>query len=278
VYLNEEKVMPELHLTGGGEQTGDMWYLDNGASNHMTGDPTKFRKLDGGITGRVKFGDGSTVHIEGKGSILFRCKNGDQWLLRDVYYIPRLKSNLVSLGQLTESGYRIVMDEDVLEVFEKNPARLLMKVIRSLNRLYHIELKQTEPVCFLGSLEDPAWLWHGRLGHVNFRALKMLGEKEMVGGVPVISHPDELCHSCLDGKQARCPFPKATSFKAGKPLELVHVDLCGPISPSTPAGNKFFMLCVDDHTRWMYVFLLKSKDQASAALSKFKADAENFTG
>ena len=49
--------MPELHLTGGGEQTGDMWYLDNGASNHMTGDPTKFRKLDGGITGRVKFGD-----------------------------------------------------------------------------------------------------------------------------------------------------------------------------------------------------------------------------
>ena len=59
-----------------------MWYLDNGASNHMTGDPSKFRELNSGVTGRVKFGDGSAVQIEGKGSILFKCKNGDQWLLR----------------------------------------------------------------------------------------------------------------------------------------------------------------------------------------------------
>jgi len=115
----EEQV--ELHLTGGGKLSGSTWYLDNGASNHMTGDRKKFLELDGGVTGRVRFGDGSGVQIEGKGSILFRCRDGSQWLLRDVYYIPKLRSNLVSLGQLTESGYMVVMDDGVLEVFDKNP-------------------------------------------------------------------------------------------------------------------------------------------------------------
>jgi len=63
VFLNEPKVMPELHLTGGGDPSGDRWYLDNGASNHMTGDRQKFKELDHAITGKVRFGDDSTVEI-----------------------------------------------------------------------------------------------------------------------------------------------------------------------------------------------------------------------
>jgi hypothetical protein len=56
-----------------------------------TGDKVKFCELDEAVTGNVKFGDGSTVQIMGKGSILFSCKNGDQWMLQEVYYIPRLR-------------------------------------------------------------------------------------------------------------------------------------------------------------------------------------------
>jgi hypothetical protein len=275
VDLTEEKVVPELHLTGGGEFSEDSWYLDNGASNHMIGDPRKFAELDGGVTGKVKFGDGSSVQIEGKGSILFRCRDGEHWLLRDVYYIPKLKSNLVSLGQLTEDGCKVEMDEDVLKVFEKRPMRLLLKVQRSSNRLYRVDMKPVMSECLMGSVEELEWLWHGRLGHVNFRTLKMVGEKEMVGGVPVINQPDKLCHPCLAGKQTRQPFPSATSFRAQQALELIYVDLCGPITPSTAAGNKYFILFVDDHTRFMHVYMLKSKDQATAALEKYKAEVEN---
>jgi hypothetical protein len=94
----------------------------------MTGDLQKFRSIDMSVSGKVRFGDGSTVEIQGKGSILFQGNSGDQWLLDDVYYIPKLRSNLVSLGQLTEVGHRIVMDDDLLEVTEKKHVRLLMKV------------------------------------------------------------------------------------------------------------------------------------------------------
>ena len=71
VMLEENKVRPELYFVGEGEVMNDVWYLDNGASNHMTGDRPKFRDMDSTATGKVWFGDGSTVEIEGKGSILF---------------------------------------------------------------------------------------------------------------------------------------------------------------------------------------------------------------
>ena len=156
--------------------------------------------------------------------------------------------------------------------------KLIMKVQRSPNRLYRIELKEASPTCMLTSLEDPAWLWHARLGHVNFQAVKMLVDKNMAAGVPPISHPDQLCHGCLAAKQTRLPFPRVVRYRAEEPLGLVHVDLCGPITPSTAAGNKYFMLLVDDFSRWMCVYVLKSKDQSCAAFIKFKAEVENISG
>ena len=156
VYLQEGGVMLELHLTGGGDSSGDMWYLDNGASNHMTGDLGKFSSLDEGVTSKVRFGDGSTVEIKGRGTILFQCKTGDQWALTEVFFIPKLRSNLISLGQLTENGHRILLDDDVIEVCEKNPFRLIMRVGRTQNRLYKVELKIAVPVCFLSSVTEQA--------------------------------------------------------------------------------------------------------------------------
>ena len=166
------------------------------------------------------------------------------------------------------------MDDDVIEVSEKNPLRLIMKVQRTGNRLYKIELVSVEPTCFLSHTSDDAWLWHGRLGHVNFHALKQIVDKDMVGGVPLIQHPDQVCQSCLTAKQTRKPFPRSVLWKIDEPLQLVHVDLCGPITPSTLAGNKYFMLLVDDCTRWTTVYMLKSKDQAVDAFIKFRAEVE----
>jgi hypothetical protein len=71
VFRNEAEVYPELHYTSNGVSSGDVWYLDNGASNHMTGDRQKFRDSDSTISGKVTFGHGSTVEIRGRGSILF---------------------------------------------------------------------------------------------------------------------------------------------------------------------------------------------------------------
>nr|GEZ09345.1 zinc finger, CCHC-type [Tanacetum cinerariifolium] len=231
VFLNEEN-----SATGVGGDTS-LWYLDNGASNHMTGYKDKFRELDRSIQGSVKFGDGSKVRIEGKGSILVKCKNGEHHLLQEVYFIPRLCSNIISLGQLAKGGDQIIMHGSFLWVHDVK-GKLLMKVRRSPNRLYKIQLKKVKSRCLLGKSDAEVKLWHTRMGHVNYAALKLMSDKEMVQGIPKITNQNGLCEGCLEGKQARKSFPTYSNFMSTKRLELVHGDLCGPISPPIPTGNR----------------------------------------
>ncbi|KAK1435293.1 hypothetical protein QVD17_01054 [Tagetes erecta] len=273
VFLNEDNVDPKKYELDSGET--NTWILDNGASNHMTGNRDWFTSLDKSTTGRVRFGDDSKVDIEGRGAVILKSKNGQQRVLKDVYYIPSLRSNLISLGQLDEAGYKITMQHGVLNLFEKN-GDLLMKVPRSLNRLYKINLTVSSPVCLQAKLDDEAWLWHARLGHLNFDSLRKLAK--LVRGLPPIKHPLETCDSCLIGKQTRTPFGGESSYRANTILELIYADVCGPISPSTHGGNSYFLLIVDDYSRYMWAFCFKTKDQVPGLLIELIKKVEKETG
>jgi hypothetical protein len=88
----------QVHLGAVGGEQEQKWYLDSSASNHMTGSKTAFSELNGSITGTVKFSDGSRVVIQGRDTIIFRCRNNEHHALTDVYYILQLRSSIVSLG------------------------------------------------------------------------------------------------------------------------------------------------------------------------------------
>lgn len=234
----------------------------------MTGQKLKFSNLDEQVTGQVRFGDGSTVNIEGKGSIIFKCKNGEERMLKDVYYIPTLCNNIISLGQISEEGNRVTLNGEFLWVHD-HQGRLLMKVKRSSNRLYKIILKTRKQVCLLSKSDEVSWLWHSRLGHVNFQAMNLMSRSGMVTGFPKINHPKGVGSGCLMAKQTRKSIPARAQFSASRRLELIHGELCGPISPTTSAGNRYFFLLVDDFSRVMWIYMLKSKDEALDVFKKF---------
>jgi hypothetical protein len=94
---------------GLGETQENIWYLDSGASNHMCGQRDLFGDLDETIQGLVTFGDTSKVPFKGKGNIPIKLKNDDHSYIADVYYVPAIKQNLVSIGQLLEKGYTLFM-------------------------------------------------------------------------------------------------------------------------------------------------------------------------
>ena len=100
----------------------------------------------------------------------------------------------------------------------------------------------------------------------------------MVRGMPHIKHAGELCDSCLVGKQRRLPFLKAAMYPTVDALELIHGDLCGPITPATNGGRRYFLLLIDDCSRYMWLQLLTSKDEAAVAIKKFKTRAEAESG
>jgi hypothetical protein len=78
----------------------------------------------------------------------------------------------------------------------------------------------------------------------------------------------------LARKQRRLPFPKTAKYRMTEALELVHGDLYGPITPATHDGCKYFVLLVDDCSRYMWLQLLTSKSEATEAIKRFKARAE----
>jgi transposase InsO family protein len=275
VELVEAKVF--VQLDGGGSDDGGLWHLDTGATNHMSGSRAVFSELDRGVAGMVRFGDGSVVKIEGRGTVVFSCKNGEHRWLNAVYYIPRLDTNLISVGQLDEEGYDIHVKAGVMRIRDEQ-SHLLARMQRSPSRLYTIRLDISRPVCLTAQKADEAWHWHQRLGHISFQALRKLQSGDMVRGLPHIDHVDQLCDSCLAGKQRRSPFPVQAQRRAEGVLELVHGDICGPITPTTPSGNRYFLLLVDDMSHYMWLCLLASKDQAPAAIWRFKAAAELESG
>ncbi|XP_076936958.1 uncharacterized protein LOC143604329 [Bidens hawaiensis] len=75
VFLNKDGVIPKHFETEQMEK--DVWYLENGALNHMTGNKAHFYELHEKVTGTVKFGDESCIDIRGKGSVLIEGKTGE---------------------------------------------------------------------------------------------------------------------------------------------------------------------------------------------------------
>nr|GEX57236.1 zinc finger, CCHC-type [Tanacetum cinerariifolium] len=165
------------------------------------------------------------------------------------------------------------MDGNKLTLYNKNK-RLLMKVERSKKRLYSIRLQIEEPICLLANVENKAWLWHARLGHLNFDDINKMTRKRLVDGLPRINHAKQICDACLLGKHSRTPFLNLAKFRSKNPLDLVYGDLCGPISLATHSGKKLIFLLVYDCTRFMWAYFLTSKDEALSTFKEFRQQIE----
>lgn len=103
VHLEEVRAFTQLD--GDGLSDDALRYPDMGATNHMTGSCAVFSKHDGGVTDTVRFGNGSVVKIEGRGTVWFACKNSELKQLHGIYYIPRPDTNLISVEQMDEDDY-----------------------------------------------------------------------------------------------------------------------------------------------------------------------------
>jgi transposase InsO family protein len=117
-------------------------------------------------------------------------------------------------------------------------------------------------------------LWHLRYGHLSFKGLKTLHEKNMVEGLPKINCPTEMCEDCIVGKQHRDSFPQGKAWRAEQILQLVHSDICGPINPTSNGNKRYFITFIDDYSRKTWVYFLQDKSEAFIIFKSFKARVE----
>jgi hypothetical protein len=113
-HRNETKVQVFLGMSYSDDDHLEGWYLDTGAMNHMMGHGNVFSELDRVVQGTVKFRDGSVVNICGKGTIIFSGCHDEHKVLTGVYWIPRLKNSIISVGQMDKGGTRMLIEGGVL--------------------------------------------------------------------------------------------------------------------------------------------------------------------
>ncbi|GJP67423.1 hypothetical protein CLOP_g24242 [Closterium sp. NIES-67] len=111
--------------------------------------------------------------------------------------------------------------------------------------------------------------WHERLCHVNFPMLQKLVKDGSLKGLEVKGGVKEIgsCPTCLETKFSKFPF-NSTTGPAKTPLALVHMDVVGPTRAPSLSGSRYFLTIVDDHTRAVWGYPLKSKGEVAAAVLK----------
>ncbi|KAL0287793.1 UNVERIFIED_CONTAM: Retrovirus-related Pol polyprotein from transposon TNT 1-94 [Sesamum angustifolium] len=164
-----------------------------------------------------------------------------------------LKTNLLSVGQLQEKGYKIVIKNGVCRVQDEKLG-LIAQVNMTSNRMFPLYLQSLTHSCFSAKVNDEAWLWHFRYGHLHFGGLKTLQQKN------------------------RDSFSKGKSWRAKQVLELIHSDLCGPIDPISNGGKRYFVTFIDDYSRKTWVYFLQEKSETFSTFKNFKAKVEKEAG
>jgi len=114
------------------------------------------------------------------------------------------------------------------------------------------------------------------MGHLHYEALRML--KETITRVPILSiEHDDVCRGCVLGKYAKAAFSRRNNRAEGV-LGLIHLDICGPMSTRALSGGDYFVTFIHDHSRKIWIYFLKVKDEVFDCFREFKALVENMTG
>lgn len=154
----------------------------------MSGSEDILCELSKNYTHSVKLGNDNKLQVAGRGTvkILF---DGIYLTLTDVYFVPELRSNLLSLGQLQEKGLKVVFNEGSCRIFHKDRG-LVMKSYMKANRMFTMigeAVKKRSPAVekvLQTTSTNLSHLWHRRFGHLNYKALETSQKEEMVQGLP----------------------------------------------------------------------------------------------
>ena len=156
---------------------------------------------------------------------------------------------------MCDNGHEVNFISKGCEIRNAKSRKMVGKAIRSDNMYIFYDTRYN---CCMIKIEE-SWLWHGRLGHVNFDNLVKISNIGVVRGLPRLAKIDNIiCKSCQLGKQTRVHF-KSKEFNTSRQLELLHADVCGPKMKRSPRGEIYFILFFDDFTRATWIMLMKEK-------------------
>ncbi|KAJ9565193.1 hypothetical protein OSB04_001159 [Centaurea solstitialis] len=254
------------------------WWVDSGATCHVCKNLQWFKNFkpieDGSL---LKMGNVATEPIKGLGSVNLVFTSGNCLLLCNVLYVPGLRKNLLSGIVLNNCGYKQVMESDKY-ILSKHGTFVGFGYLSGMFKLNLDVSFVNNSVCMASTSSSnncgKSELWHARLGHVHYKRMKDMSKMSLI---PAFDLNGEKCKTCMLTKITRQPFAKNID-RDTKVLELIHSDLCDFHSTPSLGNKKYVVTFIDDATRYCYVYLCHTKDEALEKFKIYKEEVELYHG
>ncbi|KAJ0501528.1 putative RNA-directed DNA polymerase [Helianthus annuus] len=248
------------------------WVVDSGATCHVTSQRDFFSSYTPGDFGVVKMGNNGLSKIIGVGDVCLKFDTGMELVLHNVKHVSDIRLNLISAGLLDDDGYHSTFGDGVWKLTRGS---LIVARGKRSSKLYMAHPKiSTDSVHSLVD-NDMTELWHKRLGHMSEKGMHILLKRNALPDLTNVHL--KKCSHCLAGKQRRVSFKSHPPHRRNNILDLVHSDVCGPMKTRTLGGCLYFVTFIDDHSRKVWAYTLKSKDQVLDVFKQFHALVERQT-
>ena len=239
----------------------DDWYIDSGASAHMSMKRDCLTSLNQPVKSEIVCANNSRLSVKGIGDMKLQVavqKDVKDVSINNILYIPDLCVNLLSVSQIVKKGNSVYFDSKGCQIFT-NDKQLIATASHvgdmfKLNRP-SVDVSMVGNVNVKKSKAEDSNLWHRRMGHLNFESLLKL--RDCVPGFDLKKTSKEMSF-------------KDKGTRATEVLEIIHGDLCGPIDVVSRGGARYIMVLVDDFSRKVFVYFLKAKSEAFEKFVEFK--------
>ncbi|GAU31058.1 hypothetical protein TSUD_214940 [Trifolium subterraneum] len=241
------------------------WIIDTGATDHICNSMHWFMSYTAvipPISVGLPNGNKILAHVIGK------VKLNDDLILDKVLYLLDFNVNLLSVSRLVKGNNCVLSFENASFTIQEKDNMRKIGLAKQSDGLYFLKPCQVSQSISVHSIDtssnNSGLLWHLRLGHLSFERIKCLNKRYSY--IPALDHnPCDVCHMA---KQKRLPFPVSNS-NATSSFDLIQADIWGPFSIVSVHGFKYFLTIPDDHSRYIWVIMLKTKHEVPAYIQGF---------
>ncbi|KAK1651569.1 hypothetical protein QYE76_069374 [Lolium multiflorum] len=264
----------DVYLTGSRTST---WVFDTGSVAHICNSKqelkNKRRLLKDEVTMRV--GNGSKVDVIAVGTLPLHLPSGLVLNLNNCYFVPALSMNIISGSCLMQDGYSFKSENNGCSIFMNNifygraPEKnglFLLDLDSSDTHIHNIDAKRIK------LNDNSTYMWHCRLGHIGVKRMKKLHTDGLLESLDFESL--DRCEACLMGKMTKTPF-SGIMERATDLLEIIHTDVCGPMSVASRGGYRYVLTFTDDLSRYGYIYFMKHKSETFEKFKEFQSEVEN---
>jgi len=248
------------------------WVLDSGASFHVTSDQSQLASTTPITEGAsVQTADGTLCYITHKGSL---CD--PHFTVPNIFFVPELSMDLLSVGQITDHNCFVGFDDSSCYVQDLRTGEVIGtgRRRRAAPRLYilntlRLPSSTASPARVLSAASAFAASfaqWHHRLGHLCGSRLSTLVKSGCLGPTSVESGLH--CKGCHLGKQIQLPYFTSDSHSV-RPFDLVHSDVWGPAPFASKGGHKYYVIFIDDHSRYTWLYFMKRRSELLSIYKSF---------